>query len=187
VSLLVGIAARPKDGEIVSGDATVSRQEGGRHLLAVIDGLGHGVEAHAAAAEACAYLEQVDLDRPIDRMIQDLHERLRATRGAAALVLVVSEARVVGCGVGNVDMRTRIGRIQHMLTPGVLGARLRKPKIFEGDLGDRDRIALFSDGIASSVDLEGSRDEAPAVAARSILAKYGRHYDDATVLVADRE
>ena len=51
-----GVASRPAPGEIVCGDAHRLQQAGSAALLAVADGLGHGVEAREAALAALIQL-----------------------------------------------------------------------------------------------------------------------------------
>ncbi|NUP12538.1 MAG: SpoIIE family protein phosphatase [Polyangiaceae bacterium] len=187
MSVRVGIDSRPRTGETSNGDTAVSRRVGGRHLLAVVDGLGHGPDAQTAADAARSCLEQAALSGPIAVLLRELHAALRPTRGAAAFVAVVDGHTLVGAGVGNVDARMRIGRIPLVLTPGVLGMRMTEPKVFQARFAAGDRLAIFSDGVRATFDLDETRTLPPEQAAKAIVDRYGRHHDDATVLVADLE
>ena len=51
------LATSPLEGEPRSGDLHVVKEFPGGTLIGVVDGLGHGVEAGAAADEAVAELE----------------------------------------------------------------------------------------------------------------------------------
>jgi negative regulator of sigma-B (phosphoserine phosphatase) len=175
----------PKEGERENGDAVVVRRGPGRVLVAVVDALGHGAHAASAARAASETMESMAFPEGPLMVIDALHERLRGTRGAAALVCVVADGRLEGCSVGNVEMRCHRSRLPIMLSPGVIGAQLRRPRVFEGDLADSDRLVMFSDGVSSRFSLHDLRDLSPADACRSIFAGCRRAHDDATVLVMD--
>src|SRR4051812_44517345 len=95
----------PCIGESANGDAVVARHESNRALLAIVDGLGHGVDAAHAATEAARVLDSWPLADPLADLMQLLHERLRRTRGAAATVCLLHERALTGCTVGNVELQ----------------------------------------------------------------------------------
>ena len=97
------VAGRPRAGEAVSGDIAVVAGTGQRTLVAVIDGLGHG--EHAAAAAECArdvLLENVG--EPLAPLVVLCHQAMARTRGAAMVVASIEHAtsRLSWLGVGNV-------------------------------------------------------------------------------------
>jgi phosphoserine phosphatase RsbX len=175
----------PKAGETENGDVVVIRNEGDRTMLVLVDALGHGPHAAQIAGAAAAHATSATFPRDALEMIVGLHERLHGTRGAAGLVCILSAGRLEGCSVGNVDMRCQHGRIPVTLTPGILGARLKAPRVFGGELRVIDRIVIFSDGISSRFSLQDLRSLSPADACGAILKRCRRIHDDATVLVAD--
>ena len=124
-SLSWGIAIRPCRGEQVSGDAVVTVPGEKQTLVAVIDGLGHGVEAHAAASSARHFLE-ASSDRDVVSLMTALHGHLRGSRGAAAgLCIVENTTGVVRyAGIGNTVIR-RFGSQETRLVSrdGTLGER----------------------------------------------------------------
>jgi negative regulator of sigma-B (phosphoserine phosphatase) len=181
----VGWLSVPKVGETQSGDVAVVRDELGCTMLAVIDALGHGPHAAEVANAASAYLGRVDLSRGALHAMEGLHAHLRATRGAAGLICMLASGTLEACGVGNVEMRCENARVPIVLTPGVIGSRLRHPRAFRGELGSRDRVVIFSDGVSSRFSLKDVRHLSPADACRAILDHGRRPHDDATVLVAD--
>ncbi len=181
----VGWLSIPKLGETQSGDVAVVRTEHDRTLLAVIDALGHGPHAAEVADAASRYLRAVDLTRGALHAMEGLHEHLRATRGAAGLICLLASGTLEACGVGNVEMRCETGRLPIVLTPGVIGSRLKRPRVFGGELRSRDRVVIFSDGVSSRFSLKDVRDLSPTDACRAILDGGRRTHDDATVLVAD--
>jgi negative regulator of sigma-B (phosphoserine phosphatase) len=177
----------PREGEEHNGDAVVVRHEAEVSLVAVIDALGHGPRAAQAAQLATAYLDEAPIARGLRAIMEDLHARLRNTRGAAAMILLVGGGRLEGCGVGNVDVRGYNTRVPAVLTPGVLGAQLGKLKVFEAQLAQRGRIVMFSDGVSGRMSLDEVGGMVPHEACRVLMDRYRRPADDATVLVTDFE
>lgn len=177
----------PREGETENGDAALVRRAGEGVLIAVVDALGHGAHAAKAAKVALEWLAEAPLGRGIRPVIDGMHERLRGTRGAAAMLLLLSRDRLEGCGVGNVGLRAYNAQVPAMLTPGVLGATLNRLRIFQATVGAQTRMILYSDGISSRFDDEGKKG-APALATcQAIMARYRKPHDDATVLVTDVE
>ncbi len=177
----------PKIGESVNGDAVVLREDGPVTLIAVVDALGHGPGAALAAQVAVEELNVVALDKNVQWVIERVHEKLHGTRGAAAMVCLWNGQKIQGCSVGNVEMRSRGTRVPVMLTPGILGARVRSYRIFESPLAPNDRLVIFSDGISSHLSIDEMHRLPPREACQAIMDRYRRNHDDATVLVADVE
>ncbi|MFT3768491.1 MAG: phosphoserine phosphatase [Minicystis sp.] len=187
MKLTVDFATLPREGEQENGDTVVVRHGDGVSLLGVIDALGHGTRAATAAAAASRYLSSAPLDRGLLHVVEGLHENLRGTRGAAAMLLFLGGKRLEGCGVGNVEVRGQGTRVPAVLTPGILGAQLGRLKIFEAALAERGRIIIFSDGISGRMALDDIAGQPPRDACRALMDRYRRPGDDATVLVTDFE
>jgi negative regulator of sigma-B (phosphoserine phosphatase) len=182
----------PKPGEVVNGDAVVIRQDGDMRLIAVVDGLGHGERAREAAAAATDILNTIPLTSGVERIIRHVHEALRGTRGVAALVCVMGPSEtsggpwhLEGCSVGNVDMRFKVANVPMVLTPGVLGGRVERLKVWSASVCEGERFAVFSDGIAPRFHLRDLSSVSPSEACESIFSQHRRTHDDATILVAD--
>ena len=187
MKLVTAEGGAPRDGEQVSGDAVLVRHaDGGRVLLALIDALGHGPEAHAVAVRACAILSSAVLDRGLPPLVDAVAAGLVGTRGAAGMVCLIEGGRLHGCGVGNVQLRTTVG-VPVVLSEGVLGGRIRKLRFFEGALRSRGRLVLWSDGLATRVASDALADATAAAAAARLMNDYRYRHDDASVLVADWE
>jgi phosphoserine phosphatase RsbX len=184
VNLAIDHASIPREGESVSGDAVLVRREEGVTLLAVVDALGHGTHAAAVATRAIAMLEGALRDGAVATM-QALHEELRPTRGAAALLCFVRDTSIEGCGVGNVEMMVRGAHIPVILTSGIIGRATPRFRRFHGELRPGCRLAVLTDGISSRLSLDAVATLAPGAACRAILETHRRAYDDATVLIAD--
>lgn len=184
-----GVVCRPISGEIACGDAWLVRGRGERILIAVVDGLGHGVDAAIAADAAIASIERTQ-SQPLAQIVQAAHGALRPTRGAALSVaeLDAKTRQIRFAGVGNVggvvmssDTRTRA----FVNSPGIVGHTL--PRVheltYEWPVGGT--VVLFSDGITARWHLDrypalgGQR--APIIAA-TLARDYTRGRDDMTVL-----
>lgn len=187
---------RPCVGETVSGDAVWLGEWINRPVFAVFDASGHGPEAHATARLACGVLDRWDGTPDFQALATRLHQDLHGTRGTAVLVAVLDhcagiaggprEAVLRGFGVGNVELRALDRTISALLTPGILGIRLRrKIHAFEIPLRAGDRLMAYSDGIRGRFEREYHQGLSPADLCDSLIRDHSRPHDDATVLVAD--
>ena len=181
----VAHCSRPCAGETENGDAALVRTHGNTTLLAVIDALGHGPKAAEVAARGVACLEAVSLEDDLLTIMNALHGALQGTRGAAVTSVLVRPNGVAGCAVGNVATKSFGSHLDIPMSPGILGARVRKMRVFDFARPSRARLALFSDGISSRFSLEATRERPAADACRELLAAHGKSSDDATILIAD--
>ncbi|HEU5041721.1 MAG TPA: ATP-binding protein, partial [Gemmatimonadales bacterium] len=84
----VGGVSLPHPGESVCGDAWAVRGVGDRVVVMVVDGLGHGAAASAAAGEAVRLFgERAHL--PAEQLMAEIHAALRPTRGAAVGIATI--------------------------------------------------------------------------------------------------
>ena len=81
-----GVASLPLNGQSESGDRYVVQFFPGGVLLGVIDGLGHGDEAAAAARTAESIL-RAQPQEPVISLVRQCHESLRSTRGVVMSVV----------------------------------------------------------------------------------------------------
>jgi hypothetical protein len=175
---------RPCAGETANGDLALVLSDGARDAFVVIDGLGHGPRAQAAAEAAAAALERAALADGLEALFAAVHQALRGTRGAAMTIVLREGSRLRAAGVGNVAMRlVPPGSLALVPTDGVLGARARTLRVAEGS-ATSGRLVLHSDGISHRFDpalvTAGSLEEA----CERVLADHGVPHDDATVLIA---
>ena len=176
----------PMPGEIQNGDAVVVRHSvTGTCIMAVIDGLGHGPEAAAASRAAVEVLNLLSFDANVLDTMQELHQALRGTRGAAATVCIIKDFQLEICAVGNVALMCTNCTIPLVLSAGVLGHQVSKFRVGTCRISNRARVALLSDGVSVRFRLEDYKHLEPADACREIMDRYRRKEDDATVLVAD--
>jgi hypothetical protein len=186
VKLDVAHRSRPCVGETFNGDAVWIGQWIHRPAFAVFDASGHGPDAHAAAAAACAVLDRWDGTPDLPALAARLHQDLHGTRGSAALVALLDGQVLRGFGVGNVELRALDRTVSALLTPGILGVRLRRRiHVFEIPLRVGDRLMVCSDGVRGRIDREYHAGLSPADLCDSLIRDHSRPHDDATVLVAD--
>lgn len=180
---------RPAVGERASGDAAVIDATDSVLLLAVVDVLGHGAEAHAVAEQAESCLRS-SWSRDVVATMLELHAALDGTRGAVAGVcaLELETAELRFCGVGNTDVYTLGSQPTGLYsTEGILGSRIRTPREQRLQLHAGDVLVLHTDGVSSefrSSRLEHGPRGSPAELARRIVNEFGRPHDDATCVVA---
>jgi phosphoserine phosphatase RsbX len=182
----IGTAQLPADGETVCGDALRVIQRDSRWLFVVVDGLGHGPHAAAAATAFCEYVE-THADEPLDIMLHGADRAVSGTRGAAAMVARVDTrtSTIDVAGVGNVAMRAwSKERFQPLPMRGVLGRGIRNVRVFRYNITNGDLFALYSDGISASFDIDTIKHQGAANIAQSILTSHRKSHDDSTCLVA---
>jgi len=186
------VAGRPMPGEEVSGDMHVATATSTGTLLAVVDGLGHGPDA-AAAARAAVEVLDAHPEEPVTALAARCHQALRRTRGAAISVVSVDGAgeRLDWIGIGNVEGRVLRGSASErradealLLRAGVVGYRIPEVRALSVDLAPGDLIVLASDGVHAGFSEDVNREAEPQALADELLDRHGKTTDDALVLVA---
>lgn len=195
----------PIEGGSVSGDGwalsdlpaprTVQQEvgeayEGGLSAV-VVDGLGHGTEAHDAAAAALSAFA-ASPGESLEELVGRAHEAMRPTRGGVLALCSVNPARgeLRYGAIGNVaGMLLQQGTSQRLLShDGTLGTSLLPPsaRVASYPWLPGAVLVVASDGLRSSWDplaYPGLLAHHPAVVAAVLQRDYGRPNDDATVLV----
>jgi len=188
--LQVGVVCTPIKGEEVCGDGWSLKKTGDAELLMVVDGLGHGV----LAAEASRTAEKVFCQAPtasLSGILQDTHDALKATRGAAlALVSIEPERELLSfAGIGNIGAsivtpNTSRGMVSHH---GTVGHQISKIQEFKFPWSAESVLVMHSDGLKTSWNLEhypGIWRKHAALIAGILYRDFTRDRDDVTVLVA---
>lgn len=176
----------PMPGERQNGDAVLVRHShSGETLLAVIDGLGHGPDAARAARAAIDSLSILPVGTGVHDAMQEVHQALRGTRGAAGTVCIIKQHQLEICAVGNVALMCTGVSVPLVLSPGVLGHQVSRFRVGSCQVPSGARLALLSDGISLRFRLEEFRGLDAAAACREIMSRHRRKEDDATVLLAD--
>jgi phosphoserine phosphatase RsbX len=179
-----------------SGDLEIVQPYEGGIVIGVIDGIGHGSDAAAAAAVARDTIAQHPQDSPIALVVR-CHEALRLTRGVVLSIASIDlrHASLRWLGVGNVsaivqraDAHVLPLREELLLRAGVIGAaELPTLQTSVIPLRPLDTLIFASDGVrpqfADSLFMTGSLQSV----ADGILGHYCQGNDDALVLVARAE
>jgi negative regulator of sigma-B (phosphoserine phosphatase) len=190
-SLTCGVAFAPMPGEDVCGDQHLVMPTARGYLVAVVDGLGHGPEA-AAAAELAVDVLQRHSDEPVLTLVQRCHENLRRTRGVAMSVVTLDaqHASLDWVGVGNVEARllralpaTEATDEVLLLRGGVVGYQLPALHSAAFALLPGDTLVMATDGVEPRYSDGLERRSEPQPLADDLLAEHGRQTDDALVLV----
>lgn len=188
-----GRASRALPGESTTGDRHVISPVAGGLLIAVIDGLGHGIEA-ARAADRAAQIVQSARSDDLEQIVTSCHHALRSSRGAVMTVLFVnpSEDVLSYIAVGNV-----VGMVVHrqplhneekqtfmLLRGGVVGHVLPNLHTSRVRIERGDTIILATDGIGFEFATDRGLLQTPQRLAERLLDRYAVESDDALVLAA---
>lgn len=186
----VAVVSLPIKGEDVCGDGWGVKQTPECTLLMVVDGLGHGILAAEAAREAERIFATSRTDSPTP-ILQDSHDSLKKTRGAAMAIASLNLQRGVltFAGVGNIGASivapgTSRGLASHN---GTVGHHLHRVQEFSFPWNPQSILIMHSDGLNTRWDLKsypGIWTKHPAILAGMLYRDFSRERDDVTVLVA---
>ena len=189
-ALNVGAICLPVQGEQACGDAWAMKPYQQNTRLMVVDGLGHGTDAAAAAKLAVTTFES-NLQCGLEELLEHIHAALRSTRGAAVAMAEVdiNQRSVRFVGVGNIsgliiDGASARNMVSHN---GTAGLNMRKIQTFTYDWPLGGLLVLHSDGVAtkwSLADYPGLACKDAALIAAVLFRDHQRLRDDSTVLVA---
>ena len=191
-SFSVGAVNVAKSGETVSGDSWSANIGRYAASLIVADGLGHGVLAAEASVAAVTEFKRDPLRSP-GRSLEDVHNALRPTRGAAVAIASLDFEHDVArfAGIGNIsgvilEGTTRRSLVSHNGTAGHTARHVRE---FNYPLFRSSVLIMHSDGLGTSwsaADYAGLWNCDPALAAGVLYRDFTRRRDDVTVLVGRR-
>lgn len=187
----LGVAARILSGQDEIGDLHVAAHFDAGAIVAVIDGLGHGTEAAAAAQLAASVLEE-NAKESVITVMRLCHEKLRSTRGVVMSIASFNAAdgTVTWLGVGNVEgvllHRDSYGTLTQEGLPlrgGVVGDQLPSLVASIVPVVKGDTLIFATDGVRLGF-AEGLKQDTAQATADFILERFARGTDDALVLVA---
>lgn len=184
-------ASRCAPGETCSGDLHLVKHFPGGALAAVVDGLGHGAEAHCAAQAALAVLDE-HAGEAVVPLVERCHAALRTTRGVVmTLVSFDFTARgATALGVGNVC--AVLVRADPTATPsceyvlqrsGIVGDQMPTLQATRFDLSDGDTLIFATDGVREGFGEGVASSDTPQHIADRVMDCGFRGNDDALVLV----
>ncbi len=186
-----GVASLPFPGESESGDRCVVEAFDGGAMAAVIDALGHGLEAAHAASVAAQVLEWHAREKP-GALLRHCHDELRNTRGAAISAASFDWPRrlMTWLGIGNVmgvlvraDAQAGPCLQQMVVHGGVVGYKLPDVHPLIMQVAPGDMLILATDGVRSDFTEILPAALNPQRLADRILKDYATRSDDALVLV----
>lgn len=187
----VAILGRPHPEEQVSGDAAAVVRLERALVVAVIDGIGHGVAARESAQTA-ARLVREHAEEGVLAVLERCHAALDGMRGAVMSVVRLDERSGTAehAGVGNIVARlcsrerTRTF-VSRPLTLGAAGRKLSAVQIDAHAMAPDDVLMLFSDDLSHRTTLDDPAvlHQAPIAIAERLLREHARGRDDALVAV----
>ncbi|WP_344662035.1 SpoIIE family protein phosphatase [Catenulispora subtropica] len=188
----------PLGGEGPSGDAFAVAADGCLRAV-LVDGIGHGPDAAAAAHAAILALDHAALSTGtapeawLTGLVNGAHQELRGTRGAVlgACVIDPVAGQAVFCGIGNINGRVHTATSSpHLVSlPGTLGAEATPPRIRPAvhPWTRGATLIMATDGIDTRWDPAehpGLTRRHPTVVAAVLHRDHARGRDDAAILVA---
>ncbi len=185
------ILSRPHPGLGVNGDHYFVKKFKDRCIFAVIDGLGHGVEANLAAKLVSEIINE-NTHKSTEDMLITINGGISHTRGAVAGIILIDTIKreFQYSAVGNIEFRYKSdGSTERFIpTSGILGAHSNKKIIVHRHVYEKGAIiTMCTDGISNKWDYASYIDTFafnPSAFANSILKDFGKATDDATILVA---
>ena len=188
--LVTGAVSEPIQGEEECGDGWGFRRFADSVVLMVVDGLGHGILAAEAAREGEQILAKAQSDSPL-QILQDIHDALRKTRGAAVAVARINEGKglVSFAGVGNISASIVSPGLSRSLAShnGTVGHHMPRVQEFTYPWNADNILVMHSDGLTSRWDLDrypGIWSKHPSVIAAMLHRDFCRRRDDVTVVAA---
>lgn len=187
-----GVAARNLPGESVSGDLHVVCPTDAGVLVGVVDALGHGVEAEAAATAAVAVLTKY-AHEPLPALLQRAHQAMLGTRGVVMSLAAFSriDRTMTWLGVGDVEGRIVFAdpnvipsRTTLVTRGGIVGAHIPTSRPWVIPVSPGDLLIFNTDGIRSGYVTDVAPTGPVQQIADQILTRFGKMTDDALVLVA---
>ncbi|WP_192822460.1 ATP-binding SpoIIE family protein phosphatase [Rufibacter sp. LB8] len=188
----MGFVLVPKAGETVSGDGLGIRLSYEGAYLLVLDGLGHGPNAHEASQSALKSFQQQPKTTPAD-ILRGVHADIKRTRGAVGAIAHwnAETGALRFCGIGNISGRLIApDKAKNLLSyNGTLGMSM--PNTVNDQLHTWERgnlVVLHSDGLKNRWDFqkypELTRHDATLIAA--VLYKDNTRTTDDTLVAVVR-
>ncbi len=186
--LTVGAICTPHTEREPCGDAWSVRDLPGRSQVLLVDGLGHGLLAARAAAQAVESFQEL-VGRPTTEIVQGLHGPLRSTRGASLAIAEMDfSANIVRySGVGNIAAAICQAEAARSLISqnGTVGHELHRVTEFSYPWPAGATLVMHSDGLTSRWKLSaypGLLHRHPSIVAGLLFRDFQRGRDDVTVL-----
>ncbi len=173
--------------ESVNGDTGFVCGDEERLFVGIIDGAGHGPEAHTIAKSSRDFLNK-NQDKELPSLMKELHEKLRGTRGGVAIIgkLDIKALQFRYVGIGNIVLRKFGSSSERAVTQdGVIGYHIRTPKEKLMKISGGDVLVMHTDGITSYFDINDYPkilNDDPKTIANNLIKNFGKNDDDATCI-----
>lgn len=187
----VAVANWTHSGEGECGDVYLIEPYPDGLLIALIDGVGHGVEA-AKVAQLTTSVLRSHVKEPVNELIKQCHMALRGTRGAVVALASfrLHNRSMTWTGVGNVEGKffakgSPAAPLTLLSTSGTLGqGEMIEVHPCEIPVDTGDTLILVTDGVRSDFYLGLDMRLSPRELADRILARSALRKDDAMIVVA---
>lgn len=188
--LEIGAATRSHPQMTHNGDAYFIHKTSEKVIIVLIDGIGHGQNAWAAAQISIQTITQHLNEHP-EFIMQQIHRASLATRGCVACLLSfdLTQKTVTHAGIGNIICHHFYNNEDsHFVSQrGTLGARLpSRIHVNKSHFSPGDVFILYTDGINddwSWFDYPHLHPLPAEQIAKNLLKHHSRHHDDASILV----
>lgn len=188
-----GINQHALKGETACGDTWQFSVSGTKLSALVIDGLGHGEEAEAAARAGREIFAARPFDSP-DALMAALHRGMTGTRGGAAAIAQYDRdsGNLQFSGIGNIGARllSPVNSRGLVSYPGIVGGQFRKMNTFVYPEASGQLLLMYSDGLQSRWDINdypGLLLQHPATITAVLHRDFCRGRDDVTIMAIDLE
>lgn len=190
--LTVGAVGVAKPGEQECGDGYHIVYQPKKKLFEIllVDGLGHGKDAHQAAQAALQQYAKL-VGRKTTFVLEQIHEAIQHTRGTVGLLvsLDIDQQKLRYSGVGNISGKITAWEkpISLISENGTLGYRISRVQQHETIWQRGHMLIIHSDGLPSRWDLSvypQIEKHDPTLIAACLYRDYGRSNDDVTVIVS---
>ncbi|TAN53143.1 MAG: hypothetical protein EPN21_02135 [Methylococcaceae bacterium] len=147
-----GVVTQPKNGQTVNGDLYLVKHDAHATLLAVIDGVGHGLLANKAAQAAKQYVE-AHSGLPLRDLFLGADRACHATNGVVMALAAIDlhHRRLTFASVGNIEAKVvnHHEKFDLIVRRGIVGRNSPAPYISEGHWTPGCGLVLHSDGLSS--------------------------------------
>jgi hypothetical protein len=157
-----------------------------------VDGLGHGLGAAQAANMACDVF-LTEKTRPPGMVLERVHQALRTTRGAAAILIEIdwTQQQLLAAGIGNMVAAIIEGNSMKRIPSynGIVGHATPRIRELSYRIGEAAAVVFHSDGLTSAWQPErypGLMQHPCAIIAAVLYRDCKRGRDDSLIVVLRR-
>ena len=147
-----GIATRPHPQMNDNGDDFFIKTWNNSAVVAVIDGLGHGKQAHLASRAARHYLQR-HFDQPLKNILTGIDCCCKATRGIVMALVRFDwpDTRFSFVSIGNIETRLfGVSPVDLRICRGIIGKNMPIPQVTTHPWSSNAIMILHSDGLKAT-------------------------------------